>query len=157
MGAAAEERRQSSSFLGLLARKFRALHDLSGTAYGFARSTMGYKWFRPALQELPEGNRHPRPHGAGSRGDSHGMNNIGDSVNELLGAALLGWRQKMGTVRRSIGVRAAARMIGVSPATVSRVERAYGCDSKTFLKIAAIVCPQQTEALVVAISRKVGR
>ena len=80
------------------------------------------------------------------------MKNIGDSVFKQLGLALLEWRWRM-SPRRSRGVRAAARRVGVSSATLSRVERGHKCDAGTFLRVVAIVCPQQTEALVVAIAR----
>jgi transcriptional regulator with XRE-family HTH domain len=47
-----------------------------------------------------------------------------------LGLALSGYRDS-----RSLTVRALAKQIGVSHATLSRVERGYACDSGTLAKI----------------------
>lgn len=36
---------------------------------------------------------------------------------------------------RQIGVRELGKMIGISHGTVSRIERGFGCDLDTFLKV----------------------
>jgi predicted transcriptional regulator len=47
-----------------------------------------------------------------------------------LGEMLKLYRQK-----HRLGVRAMAELLGVSHATVSRIERGYGCDGNSLVKI----------------------
>ena len=79
------------------------------------------------------------------------MCTIRDSVFEQLGMALRAWRERTGSIR--LGVRETAHRIGVTRATVLRIERGVKCSAGTFLRVAAVVCPQETETLLVAISR----
>ena len=47
-----------------------------------------------------------------------------------LGAVIRGWRE-----RERYGIREAAKMIGVSSATLSRIERGKNCDGRSVFKL----------------------